>query len=129
MHKLTGLPVDDDIVDRIFYFCASVDVLSSLALTCKAFHDVYSRHPNSITRATAYNITGPALPQAIRIIRFKSKYLDSEDYDEDEPFEGDDDEIPPLESTDIPTITSAELRTLERVAEVAGNLENLFSIR
>ncbi|KAF7357157.1 hypothetical protein MSAN_01310300 [Mycena sanguinolenta] len=46
--------LDDDIVDRIMTFCSTFDTLRS----------------TSITRAVAYNIVGPALPQALRVIRY-----------------------------------------------------------
>lgn len=86
MRALSALPVDDDIVDRIMTFCPTFGTLQSMILVSKAFHSVFQTHPKvrrllcyfdpigcslqSITRAVAYNIVGPTLPQALRLIRY-----------------------------------------------------------
>ncbi|KAJ7266192.1 hypothetical protein C8J57DRAFT_1469964 [Mycena rebaudengoi] len=70
MRALSALPVDDDIVDRIMTFCPTFGTLQSMVLVSKAFHSVFQTHPKSITRAVAYNIVGPTLPQALRLIRY-----------------------------------------------------------
>ncbi|KAJ7841926.1 hypothetical protein B0H14DRAFT_3693301 [Mycena olivaceomarginata] len=65
-----GLPLDDDIVDRIMTFCSTFGTLKSTILVSKAFYRVFQTRPKSITRAVAYNIFGPALPQALRVVRY-----------------------------------------------------------
>ncbi|KAJ6459882.1 hypothetical protein C8R45DRAFT_1030066 [Mycena sanguinolenta] len=65
MRVLSALPLDDDLVDRIFTFCPAFDTLHSLMLVSKASHRVYQTHPKSITWAVAYNVVGPVLPQAL----------------------------------------------------------------
>ncbi|KAJ6483155.1 hypothetical protein C8R45DRAFT_1000732 [Mycena sanguinolenta] len=62
--------LDDDIVDRIMTFCPTFDTLRSTVLVSKAFYRIFQAHPKSITRAVSYNIVGPALPQALRVIRY-----------------------------------------------------------
>lgn len=37
----------------------------------KAFLAVFEAHPNSIIQAIAYKVTGPALPQAMRVVRYR----------------------------------------------------------
>ncbi|KAJ4482373.1 hypothetical protein J3R30DRAFT_3458685 [Lentinula aciculospora] len=66
-----GLPVSDDIIDRILLFLPTFSSLKATILTCKSFYQVYQTHPKSIVRAVAYNITGPALPQALECIRHR----------------------------------------------------------
>ena len=129
MKAMSGLPVDDDVLDRIFHFAPSVDALASLVLTSKAFHDVFSRHPTSINLATAYNIAGPALPQAIRIVRCP-EYVPIYERDDDVNEKTADVETTlAAETTEISPITTAEMRSLEHIADVVVKLENLFSIR
>ncbi|KAJ3761497.1 hypothetical protein EV360DRAFT_80158 [Lentinula raphanica] len=64
-----GLPVPDDIIDKILLASPSFSSLKATRLTCKQFNRVFQSHPNSVVRAVAYNITGPALPQALECIR------------------------------------------------------------
>ncbi|KAF7349757.1 hypothetical protein MSAN_01702900 [Mycena sanguinolenta] len=49
-------PLNDDIVGQILRFCPNFDTLQA------AIH--------SITREVAYNLVGPALPQALRVVRY-----------------------------------------------------------
>ncbi|KAJ3729222.1 hypothetical protein C8R42DRAFT_157915 [Lentinula raphanica] len=69
MSRENGLPVSDDIIDRILLFSPTFSSLKAAILICKQFHRVFQSHPNSVVRAVAYNITGPALPQALACIR------------------------------------------------------------
>ncbi|KAK7468956.1 hypothetical protein VKT23_003455 [Stygiomarasmius scandens] len=71
MRNLNGLPLDDDVIDRILQFLPSFSTLYSAILTSKSFYQVYKAHPRSIIRAVAYNVVGPALPQALRAIRYQ----------------------------------------------------------
>jgi hypothetical protein len=41
MDSYNGLPLDDDIVDRIMTFCPTFGTLQSTILVCKAFHRVF----------------------------------------------------------------------------------------
>ncbi|KAJ7791634.1 hypothetical protein B0H14DRAFT_2934859 [Mycena olivaceomarginata] len=69
MCALSAFPLDDDIVAHIMTFCSTFGSLHSATLVCHTFHRVFSAHPKSITYAVAYNIVGPALPQALRLLR------------------------------------------------------------
>jgi hypothetical protein len=126
------LPVDHDVLGRIFDLSSSMDTIASLALTCKTAYEVFCQHPIAIKRATAYNIVGSALPQAIRLVRFKSKYLSdsNEECDGDHLCELEGSELPP-ENIDLEdlSISNADLRSLEEIEKVVQNIENLFSIR
>ncbi|KAF8180675.1 hypothetical protein K438DRAFT_1841649 [Mycena galopus ATCC 62051] len=70
MRALTSLPFDDDLVHLIMTFCTSFDALENIALVSKTFYRVYQTHPKSIAYAVAANVVGPALPQALRVIRY-----------------------------------------------------------
>ncbi|KAJ6522177.1 hypothetical protein DFH09DRAFT_1177761 [Mycena vulgaris] len=67
MRAFSALPVDDDIVDRIMTFCPTFGTLQSMILVSKAFYAVFQTHPKV---RLAYNIVGPVLPQALRLIRY-----------------------------------------------------------
>ncbi|KAJ7738238.1 hypothetical protein DFH07DRAFT_841194 [Mycena maculata] len=70
MRSYSGLALDDDILDRIMTFCPTFGTLQSTVLVSKSFYRIFQTHPKSITRAVAYNIVGPALPQALRVIQY-----------------------------------------------------------
>ncbi|KAJ7885355.1 hypothetical protein B0H14DRAFT_2699498 [Mycena olivaceomarginata] len=70
MRALTSFPLNNDIVAHIMACCFTFNTLHSTILICKAFYSVFQAHPKSITRAVAYNIVGPALPQALRMLRY-----------------------------------------------------------
>ncbi|KAJ3729227.1 hypothetical protein C8R42DRAFT_651237 [Lentinula raphanica] len=64
-----GLPVSDDIIDRFLLFSPTFSSLKAALLTCKQVYRVFQSHRNSVVRAVAYNVAGPALPQALAYIR------------------------------------------------------------
>ena len=141
MRAHTALPLDDDILDRIFAFLSDYDTLRSLILTSKAFHAVFQAHPNSIIRAISYNLVGPALPQAIRYMRYKAKKPDSDDDSDGSATEDSDEEegekaeskkqttppAPEPESTLIAPIKHTEIESLINNHTVVKKLEDLFS--
>jgi hypothetical protein len=45
MRALNGLPLDDDLVDRILTFCPTFTSLQTMILVSKAFYNVYQLHP------------------------------------------------------------------------------------
>jgi hypothetical protein len=115
--RLGALPLDDDIIDRILTFLPDFSALRATILASKQFHTVFKTHPNSIIRAVAYNITGPALPQAMRVIRHPS-------HSESTPSS-----TPWAESHPISPITGEEARNLTANAAIVSSLEDLFSSR
>ncbi|THV03004.1 hypothetical protein K435DRAFT_836065 [Dendrothele bispora CBS 962.96] len=70
MHNFSGLPLD--IIDHILQFCPTFLTLRSAILTSKSFYNVYQAHPHSLLLAVACNVIGPALPQALRVVRYRS---------------------------------------------------------
>ena len=122
MKGLTLLPLDDDIINRVLTLSPDFDSLKATILATKAFYGVYKAHPNSIRRAVAENVVGPALPQALRAIRYRVPDMgeDSETEDSDAP-EGETDESAP--------ITNQEISKLVENARMFRGLEDVFSLR
>ncbi|KAF7336517.1 hypothetical protein MSAN_02283700 [Mycena sanguinolenta] len=118
MRALTALPLDDDLIDRIFTFCPEFATLHSLILVSKAFR-------RSITRAVAYNIVGPALPQALRVIRYPYHTADGGDRQQDDPGVLAT-ECP--EDHDASVISPDEKKSLERNSKTIEALEDIFSL-
>ncbi|KAJ7893654.1 hypothetical protein B0H14DRAFT_2684428 [Mycena olivaceomarginata] len=126
MCALSAFPLDDDIVAHIMTFCSTFGSLHSATLVCYTFHRVFSAHPKSITYAVAYNIVGPALPQALRLLRYP--------YPNDKAGAAID---PIILATNCPEehdtaslITAKEKILLQLDSELVGaleNLENLYS--
>lgn len=124
MRAFSSLPLDDDIIDRILTFLPSFSTLGATILASKHFHSVFKTHPNSVLRAVAYNIAGPVLPQAMRVVRYPLKQLDSgEDSLSVQPPES------WTESDPISPITADEAQRLAENAAVVASLEDLFSSR
>lgn len=87
-------------------------------------------------RRVAYNIAGPALPQAMRLLRYRSE--DDTDSSSSEGSAHVDDEVlsdygpvsnSAAETTNGPPLTQSETKKLINIARVASKLEDLFSFR
>lgn len=109
-----------DLVACVLTSLPDFDCLASAILTSKIVYNVFQQHPLSIVCAVAYNLVGPALPQALRFVRCKNARLYSRPVDE---LLGDDD----IQKN--PTLSSQDIRSLVAVSNVVQALENLFSLR
>ncbi|KAJ6541070.1 hypothetical protein DFH09DRAFT_1041602 [Mycena vulgaris] len=126
MRALSALPLDDDIVDRIMTFCPTFGSLQATILVSKAFHRVFQTHPKSITRAVAYNIVGPALPQAIRVLRYPyNGQYDGNPGPPDDPVEM---ATACPEEHEPSVITADEKWRLQENSKVVEKLENIYSL-
>ncbi|KAJ7820059.1 hypothetical protein B0H14DRAFT_2834431 [Mycena olivaceomarginata] len=125
MRALSALPLDDDIVDRIMTFSPTFSTLQALMLVSKAFYSVYQTHPKSITRAVAYNIVGPALPQALRVIRYQYAMPDGNARDKEDPDKLAT-ECPEEHSPSV--ITADEKQKLQENSKVVYALEDIYSL-
>lgn len=140
--------LDGDIVYRILTFCPTFATLQSAILVSKAFHSVFQSHPKvshlkllscpysneefrkSITRAVAYNVIGPALPQALRVARYP--YYDDDGYRRQSVEALDLDRATmaaacPEEHGAI-VITANDKDKLEENSKVVDTLENIYSL-
>jgi len=121
MRALSSLPLDDDIIDRFLTFLPCFSALGATLLASRHFYNVYKTHPNSVLRAVAYNVTGPALPQAMRVLRYT---LDPVKFSLSTLSV-----MPWAETDSISPITDKEARKLTENAAVVAALEDLFSWR
>ncbi|KAF8188463.1 hypothetical protein K438DRAFT_2019265 [Mycena galopus ATCC 62051] len=123
-YNLNALPLEDDILDRIMTFFPTFDTLRAAMLVSKAFYRVFQAHPKSITWAVSYNVVGPALPQALRVIRYP--YYGHDLYDPDID--------PTVMATAVPedrnpsAVTKAEQEKLKENAGVVAMLEDIYSL-
>ncbi|KAJ7924542.1 hypothetical protein B0H13DRAFT_2578767, partial [Mycena leptocephala] len=115
------LPLHDDIFSRISTFCPDFETLQALILVCKALHAIFSKYPNSITTAVAYNLMGPAFGEALNHIRYTVDDDNDGEAASDSPGLGDPSESPTTAAE------SAETTLLRKNAAVVHSLEVLFS--
>ncbi|KAF8179332.1 hypothetical protein K438DRAFT_1254882 [Mycena galopus ATCC 62051] len=116
-------PLGDDIVGLIMTLCPTFDTLQSTALVSKAFHGVFESHQKSITWAVAYNVVGPALPQAVRVARYP--YLDRNRIERRDP------DLMALicpEESGATVITTQHTLKLVENARVIRDFENIYSL-
>src|ERR1700722_132642 len=116
MHALRHFPLDDDIIYRILRFLPDFITLRDTITACRAFFSAFKAHPNSINRAVAYNLVGPALPQALAVARQFSIQPGVDWFDR-------------VEIDTNTVIHQSEARLLQRNASVVHELEDLFSWR
>ncbi|KAJ7939046.1 hypothetical protein B0H13DRAFT_2542819 [Mycena leptocephala] len=114
---MSNLPLHD-IFFRICIFCPDFETLQALILVCKALHAIFSKYPNSIITAVAYNLMGPAFREALNHIRYTVDDDSDGEAASDSPGPGDPSESP---------ITAAETTLLRKNAAVVHSLEVLFS--
>ncbi|KAG1748837.1 uncharacterized protein EDB91DRAFT_1311765 [Suillus paluster] len=63
---------DDDLVLCVLTYLPDFQCLASTILTSKSVYNIFQQHPRSIIRSVAYNLVGPALPQALRFVRCRN---------------------------------------------------------
>ncbi|KAJ7034269.1 hypothetical protein C8F04DRAFT_903450, partial [Mycena alexandri] len=126
MRAFSALPLDDDIVDRIMTFCPTFSALQSTILASKAFYSIFQTHPKSIMRAVAYNIVGPALPQALRVVRYEYHNDDSDIRQAKDLTPNELAEKCPEDHTPS-VITAQEKRMLLENSEIVDELEDVYS--
>ncbi|KAJ7433091.1 hypothetical protein B0H11DRAFT_2122995, partial [Mycena galericulata] len=102
-----ALILPNDILDRILQWTPNFPTLSAAVRVCKAWHAVFQTHPKSIVLAVTENSIGPALPDALRVLRHSK----------------------PQEHTDTDELTRAEYKRLWENAAVVKQLEVVFSLR
>ncbi len=125
--------LSDDVLEHILQCLPDFRTLRAAVLVSKRFYETYSEHPKTITRRVAWNVAGPALPQAVRLVRHpvtKRSFEEDEDEDDDEgPAPLDYNIDASVETTDGPPLTVQEQDQLSVFAECASKLEDIFSFR
>jgi hypothetical protein len=109
-----GTPhLPSDILDRVLSFISDFKTLQTVLITSRALYDVFQAHPHSIVRAVAHNVVGPALPQALRVIRCDGNTLD----------------VVLEDNVLSQAITPGEAQLLSQFSTTVNDLENIFSLR
>ncbi|KAF8171229.1 hypothetical protein K438DRAFT_2024113 [Mycena galopus ATCC 62051] len=116
----------DDIVDRILTFCPTFSTLQATVLTCKTFYRVFQTHPKSITHAVTCHVVGPAVSQALRVVRYP--YPDR--LEDSPPHSLDPIEMASACSEDFVAniITTEEKAQLLENSKVVAELEDIYSL-
>ncbi|KAJ7135216.1 hypothetical protein C8R43DRAFT_621821 [Mycena crocata] len=132
-------------------FCPTFGTLQAMVSGSKDFRRVFQSHPKSITRAVAYNIVGPALPQALRVIRYpylkhglRSNIVNDLSESSDDEYTSLDDEgivsevldqlDPVVMATACPEdhrptlLTTPEKKDLTSLAKLVASLEDVYSL-
>ncbi|OCH96683.1 hypothetical protein OBBRIDRAFT_17368 [Obba rivulosa] len=114
--------LSDDVIDHILTRIPDFKTYTAAIRASKQFYTVWNRHPKSTLRAVAWNVVGPALPSALRLVRFLSAAVH---HGEDASSALKDEAL--LVHEDIET--GHECRLLQHHAQVVQKLEDLFSRR
>ncbi|KAF9464132.1 hypothetical protein BDZ94DRAFT_516074 [Collybia nuda] len=117
----TTIPLDDDTIDRILTYLPDFSALAAAILCSKQLNDIFQIRRKSITSAVAYNIAGPALPEALKLLRYIP--TDQNVQNTGQPQKS------WLEMDTIFPITKREAECLIENADVVAALEALFSSR
>jgi len=109
-----------DLVECVLRFLPDFQCLLSTILTSKTIYNVFQHHPRSVVRSVAYNLVGPALPQALRFVRCQNAQLYSKPVGE---LLGEDD----IQKN--PVLSNQDITSLVAISTSSRELESLFSWR
>ncbi|KAJ7234361.1 hypothetical protein B0H12DRAFT_1327696 [Mycena haematopus] len=127
---MSRVALHDDVVDRIMTFCSTFDTLRSTVLVSKAFYRVFQSHPKSITMDVAYNLVGPALPQALRVVRYPYHEFDEPYAQYDDTPDGDLSAMAAACPEELhPVITPWDEQALLENSRVVTALEDIYSLQ
>ncbi|KAH8823219.1 hypothetical protein DL96DRAFT_1713657 [Flagelloscypha sp. PMI_526] len=81
-----------DIIDIIFSYLPDFETLRSAIFISKLFSGVFNKHPKSIVRRVAQNVSGPPLNDLLTLVRFEKDQFEWGSESEDEGEGEDEDE-------------------------------------
>ncbi|KAJ7203561.1 hypothetical protein GGX14DRAFT_651620 [Mycena pura] len=121
MGSYNGLPLDDDILDRIMTFCPTFGTLQSTILVSKAISPRVPGPSKGKSDSEYISSAGPALPQAMRVVRYSYDGYTSD---------GDPSTMAEAcpEDRDPNVITAEEKGTLQENTQVVAVLEDIYSL-
>ncbi|KAJ6555350.1 hypothetical protein DFH09DRAFT_1165238 [Mycena vulgaris] len=140
--RIRGATLPSDILSHFLAASPSFDTLHAAVGVCKTWHGVFAAHPRSIMLSVARNMVGPALPQAVRVLRYPYPEKTPNDWgtrEEEEEGEAEDssateddtedEDDAPKESDDIGDLSPEERMRLQKNAAIVNQLEDIFSLR
>ncbi|KAJ6560102.1 hypothetical protein B0H19DRAFT_1146502 [Mycena capillaripes] len=68
--RIRGVDVPNDVLGTVLSSSPDFDTLRAAMGVCSTWHRAFETHPKSVVLAVARNIVGPALPQAVRFLRY-----------------------------------------------------------
>ncbi|KAG1779110.1 hypothetical protein EV702DRAFT_1090203 [Suillus placidus] len=120
VHPMHSSFANADLVECVLRFLPDFQCLASTILTSKTIYNIFQQHPRSVVRSVAYNLVGPALPQALRFVRCQNAQLYSKPVGE---LFGEDD----IQKN--PVLSSEDITSLVAISTSVQELESLFSWR
>ncbi|KAJ7034190.1 hypothetical protein C8F04DRAFT_1183476 [Mycena alexandri] len=98
---ISGIQVPADVLGHILSSCPDFVTLGAAVGVCSTWQQVFETHPTSTVLAVAFNVVGPALPQAVRFVRYPYPEKTPNDWgDGEDGEEGQDGEDEDPEATD-----------------------------
>ncbi|KAJ7181536.1 hypothetical protein C8R43DRAFT_969476 [Mycena crocata] len=141
---IRGVTIPNDVLDQILGASPDFDTLRAAQGVCSTWHRVFETHPKSLVLSVARRMVGPALPQAVRFVRYpypeKGSEWGDEDSEEEESVteDSDDEDVGTSkrkpkavcsERDPIGELSGKEQKQLQKTAKVVEELEALFSHR
>ncbi|KAJ7469956.1 hypothetical protein B0H11DRAFT_2435097 [Mycena galericulata] len=147
---LAGISIPNDVTNHLLSASPDFSTLHSAIGVCKTWHRIFKAHPKAVMRSVAFNLAGPALPQAVQLLRYpyeekRSEWSDPDgdenDADEEEDEDPAEDDTLPVklttakslaassESADIGDLSLEEKAQLQKNAKIVQNLEGIFRLR
>ncbi|KIY63488.1 hypothetical protein CYLTODRAFT_493864 [Cylindrobasidium torrendii FP15055 ss-10] len=122
----------DDVLQDILEKCPDYATLSTATLLCKRLHSTAEQHPKSIAKAIARNLIGDALPQAMRVARYRKMINDFgvDPHDEEQVVilaEFDMNAV--LDTDEVEVLSTQDMKILTRLSGCLKTLEDAFSWR
>ncbi|KAG1821092.1 uncharacterized protein BJ212DRAFT_1337358 [Suillus subaureus] len=120
VHLMYSSFANADLVECVLRFLPDFQCLASTILTSKTIYSVFQQHSRSVVHSVAYNLIGPALPQALRFVRCQNMQLYSKPVGE---LFGEDD----IQKN--PVLSNQDITSLMVIPMSVQGLESLFSWR
>ncbi|KAJ6514086.1 hypothetical protein DFH09DRAFT_1196914 [Mycena vulgaris] len=119
-----ALVLPNDVLDRILERAPTFKTLQAAILVSKTWYHVFLTHPKSLVRSVTENVVGPALPEAMRVLRYHDHAPGGPEWTETGAEDGS-----AIPKTGEAEMTREEYRLLRQNAAVVKQLEVLFSLR
>ncbi|KAJ7605428.1 hypothetical protein DFH06DRAFT_1487210 [Mycena polygramma] len=86
--RICGVDIPSDVLGTILASAPDFDTLHAAVRVCSTWQRVFETHPTSVVLAVARNVAGPALPQAMCVLRYPYPEKTPNDWGDDEGGDG-----------------------------------------